>query len=91
MGALGTWLVGLAAPAVRQILISLGIGVVSFAALSTALNLALSSAKSAFSGFTGDALNLFMLSGAHTALSIIAGAMVARVALIQLKRFQVLA
>ena len=91
MGSIGTFLVGLAGPVVRRILISLGIGLVSYAALSTALNAAINSAKSAFGGMTGDVMNLVQLSGAGECLSIIAGAMIARVAMLAVKKFEVLA
>jgi hypothetical protein len=91
MGALGTWLVSLAGPAAAKILAALGVGIVSYAALSTALAAALSAAKSAWGGLTGDALALIQMSGASTALSIVCGAILARLALLAVKRFEVLA
>lgn len=91
MSGLGVFLVGLAGPAIRKILLSLGIGLVSYAALTTALNSALSSAKSSWGGMTGDVAGLVQLSGAGECLSIIAGAMIARVAMLAVKRFEVLA
>ena len=87
---LGAFLVSLAGPIVRKAAISLGIGLVSYAAVSVALNSALGAAKAAFSGLTGDALSLLQLSGAPDVLSIIAGALIARVALMQVKRLEVL-
>lgn len=90
MGAIGTWLVSLAGPVIARMLTALGLGVVSYAALSTALATALSSAKAAWSGLAGDSLALIQMSGASTALSIVAGAIVARLALLALKRFEVL-
>jgi len=91
MGALGTWLVSLAGPIVRKMMISLGIGVASYAAISTALNSALSQAQSAWAGITGDVLSLIQLAGCGTALSIVAGALVARVAMMSLKKLEILA
>lgn len=88
---IGAFIVGLAGPVVRKILLSLGIGLVSYAALTTVLNTALSSAKSAFGGMTGDVASLVQLSGAGECLSIIGGAMLARVAMLAVKRFEVLA
>ena len=90
MGALGTWLVSLATPAVTKILTALGIGIVSYAALTTALTAALSSAKAAWGGLAGDSLALIQMSGASTALSIVSGALIARLSLLSLKRFEVL-
>lgn len=88
---IGTFLVGLAAPAVRKMIASLGVGIVSYIGVQTALTTALSEAKGAWAGLGGDALGLIELSGASTALSIIAGALTARLALIALKKLQVLA
>lgn len=90
MGALGTWLVSLAGPIVRKMMISLGIGIASYAAISTALNAALGAAKAAWAGLGGDSLNLIQLAGAGEALSIISGALLARVSLMVMKKFEVL-
>lgn len=90
MPNIGTWLVSLTGPIVAKVLTSLGLGIVSYAALSTALNAALSAAKAAWSGLGGDALSLIQLSGASDALSIVAGALIARLGLLTLKRIEVL-
>jgi hypothetical protein len=90
MGGLGTFLVGLAGPAVRKIMLSLGVGVVSYAALTMAITSALNAAKSALTGFTGDALAIVQMTGSFTALSIVAGALIARVALVAVKKLEVL-
>jgi len=88
---IGTWLVSLAGPAIRKILASLGMGFVSFLGVQAALNAALSAAKSAWSGMGGDTLGLIELAGASTAISIIAGALTARLTLLAIKKLQVLA
>lgn len=90
LGGIGTFLVGLAGPIVRKALTALGFGLVSYAAIATALNAALDAAKSAWGGLGGDSLALIQMSGASTALSIIAGALVARVALMSLKKLEIL-
>ena len=87
MGGLGTWLVGLAGPIARQILVSLGIGVVTFVGLDTAVSSALGAAKAALAGMSGDALQIVALGGGFTALSIIAGGITAGISMIALKRF----
>lgn len=90
MPGLGSFLVAIAGPLVRKALTSLGIGIVSYAALATALNSALSAAKSTLGGFSGDAAAIVQLSGVFDAFAIIAGALIARVALSQLKRLEIL-
>jgi hypothetical protein len=84
---LGTWLVGLAGPIARQVLLSLGIGVVTFVGLDSAISGALSSAKSAMGGLTGDYAAIVALGGGFAAVSIIAGGITAGVSMIALKRF----
>lgn len=91
MPAIGTWLLSLAGPVIKRFLSALGIGIVSYAALSTALNQALGAAKAAMGGLSGDALGLVQLAGVPDAMSIIAGALIARVSLMVLKRFELLA
>lgn len=90
MGALGSWLVALAAPAVRQVLLSLGIGLVSYAALSSVLTDLLSQAKSYFSGMPSDLSGLVGLMGGGEILSIVAGGMIARTALAAVKKFGII-
>lgn len=90
MSGIGTFLVSLAGPLVRKAAMSLGLGVASYAAMTAALNSALSEAKSALSGFSGDFLPIVQLSGVFIAMSIIAGAFVARVALSAVKKLEIL-
>lgn len=91
MGGLGTFLVALAGPLAKRVLAALGMGVVSFAAVSTALNYALDAAKNAWSGVGGEALAIMQIAGVNTVASIFAGALTARVSLMVLKRLQILA
>jgi hypothetical protein len=87
MGA-GAFLVALAGPVARRVLASLGIGLVVFAGAQAALDAVLSNARAALGGFVGDAAALFALAGGNVAASIIAGALVARVSMMVLKRFE---
>jgi len=87
---LGAWFISLAGPAIRKVLASLGIGLVSYAALITALNSALGSAKSAFGGLGGESLSIIQLGGFPEALSVIAGALIARASMQALKKFEVI-
>lgn len=90
MAGFGSFLLGITGPVVKKALTSLGVGVVSYAAISTALNTALDAARAAWGGLSGDTLSLIQMSGMTQALSIVTGALVARVALMQLKKFEVL-
>lgn len=90
MPGLGSFIVSLTGPVVKKALSSIGVGLVSYAALSSALNAALGAAKGALGGLSGSALSMIQLSGCLDALSIIAGALIARVALQSIKKFEVL-
>lgn len=90
MGGFGTFLVSLAGPAIRKIMLSLGLGVASYAAVTVALNSVLSNAKAAWGGLGGDALALVQIAGLNTAMSIVAGALIARVAMMALKKIEIL-
>ena len=90
MAGFGTFLVSLAGPIAKKVLTSLGVGVVSYAAVSAALAAVLSNAKAAWGGLAGDSLALIQMAGVSTAASILAGALTARVTLQLLKRFEVL-
>lgn len=88
MAALGTFLVAIAGPVAKRVLSSIGIGVVSYAGLTVVLNQLLSNARSAWSGLAGDVAGLVGLAGLNTAASIMAGALITRVSLSALKRFE---
>lgn len=87
---MGKWLMALASPIARQILISLGIGVVTFVGLDTALAAALAAAKQALGGLPGDTINILGLGGVFQACSILAGGLTARVSLALVKQFRVI-
>lgn len=84
----GSFLGVIAGPVVKRALASIGFGVVSYAAISMALNSALQAAKTAWAGLAGETLSLIQMAGVSTAASIIAGALVTRVALMTLKRLE---
>lgn len=90
MSTIAAFLMALVGPVAKRVLLSLGFGLVSYAAIATAVNSLLGSAKSAWGGMTGDVLSLVQLSGANTAVSIIAGAIVAKVALMAVTKLQLL-
>jgi hypothetical protein len=86
-----TWIMALVSPIARRVLLSLGLGVVTYTGVDTAVSSVLSQAKAAWAGgLVGDAAQLVAMAGANTALGIIAGGIVGRVTMLALKRFQVL-
>lgn len=90
MSTLGGFLAAAAGPIAKRVLSSIGIGVVTYAGVDLAVNALLSQAKSAWAGTVGDVAAYVAMSGANQALSIIAGAIAARVAFMSLKRLALL-
>jgi hypothetical protein len=89
MGGLGSFLAGIAATVTKRAMAGIGMGIVSYAAVSAVLNQVLSSAKAAWGGFSGDALALVQMAGGGEFMSIVAGGLIASVTLTTLKRFEV--
>lgn len=83
-------LVSLAGPLVRKALLSLGVGVVTYVGLQSALTAALNASQNAFGGVAAGPAAILAMSGVFTALGIIAGGIVAGVTMIALKRFQII-
>lgn len=88
MATLADALVSLAGPLAKKVLTSIGIGVVTYAGVSTAAAAAISAAKTAFTGMTGSAAAIVSIAGVPTALSIIAGGITAGISMLVLKRLQ---
>ncbi len=90
MTGLGTFLAAIAGGLAKRVLTALGIGIVSYAAMTAALTAALAAAKNAWAGLVGfpEALALIQMAGVPTAASVIAGALMARVALQSLKKLE---
>lgn len=90
MSGLGSFLAAAAGPLAKRALAAIGFGIVSYAAMTAALNAALDAAKNAWAGLSGfpEALALIQMAGVSTAASIIAGALVARVAMQSLKKLE---
>lgn len=86
-GTIAALLMSLVGPMARRVLLSLGIGVVSYVGVDAAVTAALDSVRSALSGLSGDALQIMALSGIFQGLGIMAGGIMARVSMMVLKRF----
>ncbi|MBV7415132.1 DUF2523 domain-containing protein [Aeromonas sp. sif2433] len=86
---IAAWLLSISGPIITRVLIQLGIGIVSYAAVSAAVGALINSAKSSYLGLPSDILAILAMSGANDALGIIAAAITARLALQVTKRFQI--
>lgn len=84
----GSFLLAIAGPVAKRVLVALGLSVVTFAGVSAAVSGLLSHAKAAWAGagFVAGVPDLIAMAGLNTALSIIAGAIIGRVALLTLKK-----
>jgi len=86
MANLFVWLLAAAWPIAKKVLFMLGIGMVSYTALTTLINSVVSHAQSNWGQMTGAALQLSSLGGIPEMLGIITGAMVARASFAALGR-----
>jgi len=77
-------------PLAAQVLIALGMGVISFAAIATTLGAILSSAQGYFTGLGSYAFAFASLAGFGEGLGIIAGAMVFKAAYLALPRLGIM-
>lgn len=85
-GGWGSFLAGVAGPVAKRALAALGFGVVSMVGVDVAIQSALNSAKLAFGGMTGVVADIVAISGFFSAVSIIAGGLVAAGSLMVMKR-----
>jgi len=86
MGGLAGFLMALIGPLVRQALVAIGIGLITFVGLDTAVTSALSAAKSTLGQLPAAAMAICARGGMFTAMSIIAGGITARMSMMVLKR-----
>jgi hypothetical protein len=82
MGNLAAWLLGLATPLVKKGMLALGLGTLSYAALTPLVNSVIQHAQSNYGQITGAVAQLVGLAGLPEVLGIYAGALTARVAFI---------
>lgn len=87
---LAAFLLSITSTLTMRVLTSLGIGFVSYAALSTAVGGLITAVNSNYSLIDPVVLNLLNLAGFGTSLSITTAAITARVALLSIKKLQVL-
>lgn len=76
----GAFLAAAVGPLAKRVLISLGVGVVTYAAVVAALKTALDAAKATIGGAAPDVVAILAIGGFWTAFAIIAGGMTAAIA-----------
>lgn len=86
MGNLAVWFLGLVGPLAKKVLLMLGIGTLTYAALTPLINSIISNAQSMFGQIGGTTAQLIGLAGIPQVFGIIAGALVARVSFISLNK-----
>lgn len=82
MANLAIWFMSLVGPVLKKVMVMMGIGTLTYAALTPLVNSIISHAQSNYGSITGTAAQLLGLAGIPTVFGIIAGALVARVSFI---------
>lgn len=82
----GTFLVALAGPLARKVLLALGIGWVTYAGLDTLMSAVVASVQSNFGAVSGSWAQVVWLAGFGQAIGIILGALMARVSMMVLSK-----
>jgi len=90
INTLWAFLAAAAWPLVRKVLVMLGIGVLTYGALTTLVNSIIGHAVANWGQLTGAALQLSSLGGIPECLGIICGALVARVAFLAVGKIGVI-
>lgn len=80
MANFGAFLLGLAGPLARRVMLSLGLGVISYAGLLAVASQVSSQITAKYSTLSGSVLDLLNLIGFGQAVGIIIGAVIARAA-----------
>lgn len=80
MNSIWAFLAAAVGPLAKRVLVALGFGIISYAALTALVASVVAQAQNAWGGVTGAALQISSLGGIPQVLGIITGALVARVA-----------
>ncbi|WP_270806476.1 DUF2523 domain-containing protein [Aeromonas sp. QDB62] len=86
---IAAWLLSIAGPIVTRVLIQLGVGVVSYAAVVVAVNTLISRARGNYDNLPSDILQVFAIAGFNDAFGIVVAAIMARLSIQVWKRFQI--
>jgi len=87
MDGIAGWLAQISWPIVSRVLVALGFGYTTYEGADTALQGAMTAAKSAFGGFSGEILQLLAMIGFFDAMSITSGGIVSGLAWMVMKKF----
>lgn len=87
MSSAGLYLASVAGPIAKRAVMALGFGTVTYVGLDAALGVVKSNVISSWGAIPSGALAIMSMAGVSQAMGIVLGAIVARVSMIQLKRF----
>ena len=87
MDTIASWLASITWPIFSRVLAALGVGTVTYTGAQSALEMALSSAKTAFVGIGSEVLQIIAMSGFFDAMSITSGGIMSGLAWLVLKKF----
>ncbi len=85
---LGSFLAGAVGPLAKRVLISLGFGLVSYAAVSAAVGSLIAVAQASYAGLPAYAAAFFGLAGVGSGLGLISGALVFRAAFLAMPKLE---
>lgn len=89
MGFIGPFLMSIAGSLAARVMVSLGIGVVSYIGFNTLVTAVNDQVHSAYGSAYGIPLDLLNMAGAGQAIGILTGALVTRVSLMAIKKFRI--
>lgn len=85
--SIADWLASITWPLVSRVLMSLGVGTVTYTGASTALESVINSSRSAFGGLASDVASILAIGGWFDFMSITSGGLMSGLAWLVLKRF----
>jgi cell division protein FtsX len=86
IGALGALLMGIAGSVAKRVLLSLGIGFITFVGLSAAMDSMKSQVLAAWGAMPASVIQYLSLAGVGIALGIVLGALATRVSMVSLSK-----
>ena len=89
MSTLAAFLLSITGTLAARVMLSLGIGIVSFAAITTLANTLISSMQTYYGDIPTTVLQLIGLGGIGDLLAMISSAVIVRLTLVNLKRFRI--
>lgn len=87
MDTIASWLAEITWPIFSRVLAALGVGTVTYTGAKSALEMALTNAKTALAGIGHEVLQIIAMSGFFDAMAITSGGLVSGLAWLVLKKF----